>query len=67
MKVTCLNFAGVEVCTQRAHRKMCFKGTCKCGDLEETEQLRAEKAIPGGRRQEGARCTFTEWCPPFMI
>lgn len=64
MKVTCLNFAGVEVCTQRAHGKVCLAGTHKCGDVEETQQLRGEEAVPGGR-QEGARCTFTEWSLPF--
>lgn len=64
MKVTCLNFAGVEVCTQRAHGKVCLAGTRKCRDLEETEQLKGEEAVPGGR-QEGARYTFSEWSLPF--
>lgn len=48
MKVTCLDFAGVETCTKRVHGKVRLAGTHKCRDLEETEQLRGEKAVPEG-------------------
>lgn len=61
MKVTCLNFAGVEVCTQRVHGKVCFAGTVS---TETWRKQRGEEAAPEGR-QDGARCTFTEWSLPF--
>lgn len=58
MKVTCLNFAGLKVCVQRTHWKVCLAGIRQPRDLNETQQMKREETFPGVR-QEGAGCT--EW------